>query len=384
MSWTSHLIDAAKSLDAWTGRPLARWLGGPRRPLPDTPRRVLVVRLWGLGNLTLLAPQLGANADRELTLLTLARNAPFARRHLPGVRLVGVPLPGAPGFLRAVVRLARELRRRPPDLIVDAEAFLRLPALLARTASGAPCVGLDTPGQGRRPLLDRPLAHDPTRHVALTYRALFAAAGLATARAPGGLDRDPSRAVALAARLGLDDRPRVVLHPGSGDHFPGRRWPAERYARLAAHLAADGRRQVLLTGARDEAGLVARVAALAGPGVRDLTGRLDADELADLLADAALLVTNDTGPLHVADALGTAAVALYGPNTPHRYGPRRPGSLALFADLPCSPCLDDRTMKRSSCRRHDCMTALAVDDVLAACRRVLEGAPREVPHALPA
>lgn len=105
--------------------------------------------------------------------------------------------------------------------------------------------------------------------------------------------------------------------------------------------------------------------------MHDLSGRLEIDALVDLLGGAALLVTNDTGPLHLADALGTATVGLFGPNTPQRYGPRRQGSLALFADLPCSPCLDARTMKRSSCRHYSCMTSLSVRDVAEACHGIL-------------
>jgi heptosyltransferase-2 len=169
-----------------------------------------------------------------------------------------------------------------------------------------------------------------------------------------------------------------VLHPGSGDHFPGRRWPPERFGELAARLVEGHGARIVLTGNSAERALVRRVRADGPPGSLDLSGRLDTGELLALLARADLVVTNDTGPVHLADALGTAAVALYGPNTPHRYGPRGPLSIALYADLPCSPCLDDRTMKRSACRNHVCMQALSVTDVLAACN-VRLASPRADP-----
>ena len=133
-----------------------------------------------------------------------------------------------------------------------------------------------------------------------------------------------------------------------------------------------------------EAHLLRRMARAAGDApVTDLCGRLDTRALLALLARADLLVTNDTGPLHLADALGTPAVALYGPNTPHRYGPRLPVSRAVFADLPCSPCLDDRSMKRSSCRRYRCMEALSVAAVARACTAALSGRSRAAAAADP-
>src|SRR5262249_49785806 len=155
------------------------------------------------------------------------------------------------------------------------------------------------------------------------------------------------------------DGPLVVLHPGSGDHFPGRRWAPERFAELGARLAREGGARLVVTGVASERPLVARVLRGA-PEALDACGRLDGPELPALLARAALRVANDPGPVPLADALGTRSVALYGPNTPHRYGPRLAGSRALFADLPCSPCLDDRTMKRSACRDYRCMQALDV------------------------
>jgi heptosyltransferase-2 len=174
------------------------------------------------------------------------------------------------------------------------------------------------------------------------------------------------------------DGPLVVLHPGSGDHFPGRRWDPLRFAELGRRLARAQGARLAVTGTPAEARLARAVLDGLPAGALDLCGRLDCAGLLALLAHARLLVANDTGPVHLADALGTPCVALYGPNTPHRYGPRGPRSIALFADLPCSPCLDDRSMKRSSCRDHRCMRALDVDTALAACRLAL-AAPAGVP-----
>jgi heptosyltransferase-2 len=384
VSLHSRLLDACKSLDAALGVPAARLFAGGRRPLPAAPRDVLCVRLWGLGNLALLAPSLRAAATRgRVRLLTLERNADFVRRHLPAIEPLPLAEPQRPDCTIALLRHLRALHRDPPAVILDAEQFLRLPLLLARAASGAPAVGLDTPGQARGPLLDRAVAHDPTRHVADTFAALARAAGLpAPASGPALRVDEPAaaRVRALLAAMLPPEGHLVVLHPGSGDHFPGRRWPPERFAALGTRLVRELGARLVVTGLSAERPLVARVLRAAPPETLDLCGRLDSAGLLALLAQADLLVANDTGPVHLADALGTRCVALYGPNTPHRYGPRLPGSRALFADLPCSPCLDDRTMKRSSCRHHVCMEALDVQAALVACRLALAGRSAHVPE----
>jgi len=388
MSLHSRLLDACKSLDAALGVPAARLVSGARRPWPAAPRDVLCIRLWGLGNLALLAPALRAAAARgRVRLLTLERNADFVRRHLPGIEPLPLAEPPRPGCAPALLRHLCALRRDPPEAILDAEQFLRLPLLLVRAASGAPAVGLDTPGQGRGPLLDRAVAHDPTRHVADTFATLARAAGLPSPWGGPALVMDDAAAARVRARLLATlppGGPLIVLHPGSGDHFPGRRWAPDRFAALGTRLVRESGARLVITGLCAERPLVARLLRAAPPETLDLCGRLDTAELLALLAQADLLVANDTGPVHLADALGTRCVALYGPNTPHRYGPRLPGSRALFADLPCSPCLDDRTMKRSACRHHVCMEALDVGAALSACRLALAGRAASAPevHAL--
>lgn len=376
MSLHSRLHDLAKSADAALGRPLAHLAGGARRPLPAAPRDVLCLRLWGLGNLVLLGPHLlAAAAQGRVRLMTLARHAGFVRRHLPGVELLDLPDPLHPACAPQLLQHLAALRAAPPQVVLDAEQFLRLPLLAVRAACPAPTVGLDTPGQGRGPLLDRAVRHDPTRHVADTFAALARAAGLPAPPPGPWLAADPAaqaRVDALLERGAPQAGRLIVLHPGSGDHFSGRRWPVERYARLARALALRPGVRLVVTGLPDERRLVRALLDDGPRGTLDLCGALDAPGLLALLARADLLVTNDTGPLHLADALGTPCVALYGPNTPHRYGPRGPRSRALFADLPCSPCLDDRSMKRSSCRDHRCLRALEVDAVLAACEPLLQ------------
>lgn len=114
------------------------------------------------------------------------------------------------------------------------------------------------------------------------------------------------------------DRDVVLLHPGAA--AGSRRWPADRWGALGARLTAAGRR-VAVTGSAAERGLCGAVTAACGPGARDLSGALDLDGLAAAVAGARLLVSGDTGVAHLATALGTPSVLLFGPTPPRWWGP---------------------------------------------------------------
>jgi ADP-heptose:LPS heptosyltransferase len=121
----------------------------------------------------------------------------------------------------------------------------------------------------------------------------------------------------------------VVVHPGAG--FPARRWPAERYAAVAAALRAEGC-TVVVTGSARESAITRRVASLAGlDPTADLAGRTSLLDLGALVAGARLVICGDTGTGHLATAYGTPSVLLFGPTCPRLWGPpRRPWHTVLW------------------------------------------------------
>ncbi|NBE82788.1 glycosyltransferase family 9 protein [Micromonospora rubida] len=158
------------------------------------------------------------------------------------------------------------------------------------------------------PPLDRWTRYVYYQHEVLRYLEVAGLVGApATTIVPTLAVTDADRAEA-AGVLGAATRPRVALHPGATD--TRRRWPAERFAEVARVLAGDGY-EVLVTGTPAERELVDRVVAAAGVPLRPLVGALGLGGLAACYAGCALLVSNDTGPLHLAAAVGTATVGIY-------------------------------------------------------------------------
>lgn len=160
-------------------------------------------------------------------------------------------------------------------------------------------------------------------------------------------------------------RPYAVLHAGS--QLPSRRWPAERFARVAEGLARRGL-QVVLSGTAGEAPIARALGDLARAPVVDLCGRTDLWTLGALVAHARLLVANDTGVSHVASALGTPSVIVSLGSEVARWAPLdRALHRVLWQDLPCRPCAHPLCPTA-----HECATAITPEAVLQAADDLLQ------------
>jgi ADP-heptose:LPS heptosyltransferase len=204
-------------------------------------------------------------------------------------------------------------------------------------------------------------------HRAERHLRLLAPLGVDTARARAVFPDAPAqRAVeALLGGLPPNGGPLVLMHPGTSRFGAYKQWPAERFGELSRRLAETLSAHVVLTwgpGERETAETVRRLsrdrARVAPPteSVRDLVG---------LIRRADVFVGSDSGPTHIADALGVPTVALFGPKDPRAYGPRSPRSRAVRCGADCSPC------SKRSCPNPVCMTGITADAVLAGVREVL-------------
>ncbi|MBF6299460.1 glycosyltransferase family 9 protein [Nocardia amamiensis] len=260
---------------------------------------ILVLRALGLGDLLTSVPALrglkNAYPDERVVLA-----APEALRALVDlIDAVDELLPtaglGALQWQEAPPRLAVNLHGRGPESIRDLLA-VRPETLLTHHHPAYPEVpGLDW----------RDEMHEVDRWCRLLEY--------------GRIDADRTALLLPAPPQSAPESNVVVLHPGAA--YPARRWPSERFARVARELSANGHR-VVITGARGEMPLANAVAERAGlPPSAVYAGRTDLTELAALVAEAALVVCGDTGVGHLATAFGTSSILLFGPTPPHRWGP---------------------------------------------------------------
>lgn len=205
-----------------------------------------------------------------------------------------------------------------------------------------------------------PLPEETKRRTAYAYFTLAEGGTFA----PPRLRVDDANQAALLARFGLTGRPYVTLMPGA-EFGPAKRWPAARYAQLASELSTRGLAIVLL-GSPNEAGATADIARLVD-GATDLAGKTRLEDAIDLIGGADLAVCNDSGLMHVAAAVGTPLVAVYGSTSPANTPPLSPQAETVWLGLDCSPC-HQRTCPLG---HMNCLEMLDAGKVLAAVDRVL-------------
>lgn len=320
------------------------------------PRTLVVMPNW-VGDCVMAEPVLRTLADsgRELTLLAKRPLHPLLAL-LPGV----------------VATIARETDDRATVASLAAagcdEAFV-LPnsfraAKLVRDAGISRRFGYrsDFRGPFLAPAVARPRGHRPQIE---DYRELLAAAGVAapvdwTPRLElSPALRESGRLRLDRARIAHDARPLVGLFPGA-EWGASKRWPWRRFAELATELRRrlPESRQLVVAGPK-EVWLAVRVFEESGKIHPVIGPDLDLGALAGVLSHLDLLVTNDSGPMHLAAALGVPCVALFGPTDPRRTAPAGDGHVVLSRDLWCSPCF----RRRCPLLHHGCLRGISVAQV---------------------
>jgi lipopolysaccharide heptosyltransferase II len=329
---------------------------------------VLIVQTSFLGDVVLTTPLVSALrrrlAPRRLAVLVRPEAVPLVAAH-PDVDAVLVDDKrgrdrGAAGLLR----VARRLRAERFDVVVSPHRSLRTALVL--WAAGIPRrIGFR---QSRGAFLyHRRVPRDRRRHDVERNLALAAPFGGAPEAARLHVPVTAEGAARAAALLPPGDGPLVGIAPGSV--WATKRWSAEGYAAVMAGLAADGARCVVL-GGPGEVALAERVAARAGGGTV-LAGRTDLATLVAVIDRLALLVANDSAPMHVACARAVPVVAVFCATTPALgYGPWGPRATVVEADLDCRPCArhGGRSCPRGT---EDCIHLVEPAAVLAAARAAL-------------
>ncbi|MEW6324597.1 MAG: lipopolysaccharide heptosyltransferase II [Nitrospirota bacterium] len=331
------------------------------------PARLLLIKPSSMGDVIHSLPVLDALRRQwpqtEIDWLVKPEWAPLLEGH-PMLREV-VRLPRA---WRGWAATVATLRRRRYDMMIDLQGLLRS-ALLGRLCGAPVRVGFSNGREGSpwwyTHRIDPP--PDPV-HAVDRYLDVIRQLGVRWE----GVPRFPlppwpaadawADGVWAAERMAPDD-PVCVVHPAA--RWSTKRWPAERFARAADGAAARGWRVIVVAGA-GQAGQAEAAVGLMQRRVLNLAGGTTLPQLAALLRRAAVLVTNDSGPMHLAAAVGTPVVAMFGPTDPRKVGPYGSGHAVLMASVDCSPCRRQRCVQDGAC-----MKAIDVEEVLKAMDKII-------------
>ena len=320
---------------------------------------LLVVRVGALGDIVHTVPAVAA----------IARALPGARidwlverKHLPVLDLFELdvrPIAIAGGSVSAFLGAMRGLRANGYDVALDFQGLLKS-AILARSSGARRVVGFSRDAL-REPMARRFYTEDVTpgmaRHVIAKNLTLVRAVGI------------ESDEIQVPLRPSSDPRPNerlVVLNPGAG--WPNKQWPPDRFGAVAAGLRKKRQLQSVVTWGPGEE-FLARAVVESSEGAAELAPATTLPQLMSILASAALVVSGDTGPIHLAAAAGAPIVGLYGPTDPARNGPWSVSDVTVsrFSGCVCHH-------KRRCHRATRCLDDITVEEVLAAAETRLDGA----------
>ena len=161
----------------------------------------------------------------------------------------------------------------------------------------------------------------------------------------------------LRSLMADQGKPLIIFHPGAS-YGPSKRWPAQRYAQLAAFFQERERATILLIGAQDEEQVAESVSSMSNKKPLNLVGKTSLRFLAGIISQSALFVSNDSGPMHMANALRIPVVALFGPTDPRQTGPFHKPASVIQKKVPCWPC-----SYRECPYDHRCMLKIEAEEV---------------------
>lgn len=331
----------------------------------------LVIQTAFLGDVVLTTPLIAALAARGPVDVVTTPQAAGLLANNPHVRTV-IPYDkhGMAGGIPGFVRIARRLRRSGGyDTAYLAQASVRSGALAF--AAGIPARAGFTTSAGRMFYTQRIPFRKDLHHAARLLQLsgdASAPAGDPRPRLYPGITERAAVDRLLALHDGAGGAPLVALAPGSV--WATKRWPY--YAELAREVATHAR--IVVVGSSDDAALAADVARAAGSAAINAAGALTLLGSAELIRRCRALVTNDSAPQHLAAAVGTPTITLFGPTVPaFGFGPLAPSSVPMGITLDCRPC-DPHGPQRCPLGHWRCMRELAVRDVAARVLDILNAA----------
>ena len=330
--------------------------------------REVVIQTSFIGDTVLTTPLLAELAKRaEVDVVVAPRSAPLLANHPAIGDVIVYDKAGSDRGVGGFLRMTRQLRERRYAAAYLAQGSVRSAALALAAGIGSR-IGFET-SAGRR-LYTRRVPYIENEHHASRLLRLSGTEQGATPLRPKLFPGEEERAAvdALLRDVGVTNEPFVAVAPGS--IWATKRWP------FYAELADDIEGRIAIVGAASDRELARQIAANAGSRAFDATGKLSLLASAELIGRARALVTNDSAPLHLASAMNTPTVAIFGPTVPaFGFGPLASRSTVLGLDvLACRPC-DRHGPQRCPLGHWRCMREITPRQVALALQELLAPSP---------
>jgi len=357
----------------------------PRKVDPETdPKKIIIMKFWGMGTILLASSSIRNIKKKypssEITLLTLLMNKELCsilsvfdkRLYLE----IGTPLK----FLLSYLRVLYIVRKHGYDTVIDLEFITNFSALttILITIFSKPkrIIGFNSPVKWRNLIYSFTVSFDHSRHISMIFSKMFAILHLDSNSTSFEKEREDLLRAAdtkfFRDYSGLNDLEKesrrlisVNINAGALSHL--RRWPRENFAYIIKNLV-EGHLDVslVLIGSKEDTSYVQGLFSQFPKTDRifNLCGQLSIRQLIGLFSKSSFLISNDSGPLHIAAALGLPTISFFGPETPYLYGPQGSHHSVFYSDVFCSPCLNIYNSKLRDCQENVCLQKISSASVL--------------------
>lgn len=347
------------------------------------PKNILIIKFFGMGTILLASPALRELKKKyksaKITIFTLPSNRELCKM-LPSIdRVICLDIGRASDFLRSFARAIFDIRKRDFDVVIDLEFLTNFSALVTLLVTlfdrTKIIVGFSSPLKWRNSVHNINVSFDHSRHITkifakmvrgLTEQAFQASFELEKAALLKKMDTGYIKRLMRANNNLARCNFYICVNINAGELSLHRRWPKEYFAKIVNELIKRPNVAILLIGSGADVEYVSEFKSSLPQHLRiiDVCGKTNIKELIGLFSRCNLLITNDGGPLHLAEVAGLATISFFGPETPYLYAPLDKKHYVFYEDLYCSPCLNIYNSKMSSCKNNICLKSIKPEGVL--------------------
>jgi ADP-heptose:LPS heptosyltransferase len=383
-------VRASKCIDRYAGAPICAFLCAIKsagrllrrlgvRPAASTPgsekpiNKILMIKFFGMGSIVLNTPLLRclskAYPAAEICFLTYGGNRALLDLYPMVDRVIAMDSgKGIIRFLFSVPCTLWKLRRERFDVVLDLEFFSYFTAITTYATGCDYTLGYRSIKTLREPFYNRPVSYDGSRHLVPLSLKFADAMGIAICgeelEAPTLSDKDIASMEKRLTTLGLEGDALLCVNINASELAYTRRWPLEYYSEVLRRMARERDCAIVLIGSRGDRAYVEEfISCNEELPLYNAAGLFGIAELSALLERSRLLLTNDSGPLHLACAVKTPTVSIFGPETPALYGPQGKQHTIFFGNEFCSPCLSVYNAKTFYCTNLRCVKNIKPGDV---------------------
>jgi heptosyltransferase I len=245
--------------------------------------------------------------------------------------------------------LLKELKKEKFDIVIDLQGLLRSGIITSATRSPVR-IGFKEAREGSRFFYTHKVKGGKDIHAVDRYLKIASVLGCDVSRVSFFFSQDPSICNSQLITLKLPNE-YAVLVPGA--RWKTKKWPPEKFGELASRLPV----RSVIVGSKADRDIADVIVSLSEGKTISLAGKTSLQELIEVMRKAGFVVSNDSGPMHIAAALGIPVYAIFGPTDPRRTGPYGKGHTIINANEPCAPCF------KETCEDVKCLEGLSVDKV---------------------